>query len=62
MLQVSDRYTYSFLLMEANCVQTDEIEGLKGELKEAILEKRALVKESVEDAKEKVKELAKKGW
>jgi hypothetical protein len=61
-LQVNDRYTYMFLLVEANYVQADEIKGLKGELKEAILEKRALIKESTEDAKEKVKEVAKKGW
>ena len=51
-----------FLVAEANCVQADEIKGLKDELKEAILEKRALIKEGAEDAKEKVKEVAKKGW
>jgi len=61
-LQVSDRYTHVFLVAEANCVQADEIKGLKDELKEAILEKRALIKEGAEDAKEKVKEVAKKGW
>jgi hypothetical protein len=54
-LQVCDRYTYVFLLVEAYCVQVDQIKGLKGELKEAILEKRAIVKESAEDAKERLK-------
>jgi hypothetical protein len=49
-------------LLGANCIQADEVKSLKGELKEAILEKRALVRESAEDTKEKVKEAVKKGW
>jgi len=44
------------ILKQVSYGSVDEIANLKGELKYAILEKRAQAKESLESGKEKVKE------